>query len=63
MIHRHTLTRLAADLRARKLSSVELVRTCLGRIEASQPALNAFISITAEQALMGRRWPFLILPS
>ncbi len=51
MIHRHTLTRLAADLRARKLSSVELVRTCLGRIEASQPALNAFISITAEQAL------------
>ncbi len=51
MIHRQTLTRLAGDLRARRLSSVELVRACLGRIEASQPQLNAFISITAEQAL------------
>ena len=51
MIHRQTLTQLAADLRARKVSSVELVRTLLARIEASQPALNAFVSITAEQAL------------
>ncbi len=51
MIHSQTLTRLAGDLRARRLSSVELVRACLGRIEASQPQLNAFISITAEQAL------------
>ncbi len=51
MIHRQTLTQLAADLRARKVSSVELVRTFLARIEASQPALNAFVSITAEQAL------------
>ena len=51
MIHRQTLTQLAADLRARKVSSVELVRAFLARIEASQPALNAFISVTAEQAL------------
>ena len=51
MIHRQTLTQLAADLRARKVSSVELVRTFLARIEASQPELNAFVSITAEQAL------------
>jgi aspartyl-tRNA(Asn)/glutamyl-tRNA(Gln) amidotransferase subunit A len=51
VIHRQTLTQLAADLRARKVSSVELVRTFLARIEASQPALNAFVSITAEQAL------------
>ena len=51
MIHRETLTQLSADLRARKVSSVELVRTFLARIEASQPALNAFVSITAEQAL------------
>ncbi|MHB1869676.1 MAG: Asp-tRNA(Asn)/Glu-tRNA(Gln) amidotransferase subunit GatA [Steroidobacteraceae bacterium] len=50
-MHRQTLTQLAADLRARKVSSVELVRTFLARIEASQPALNAFVSITAEQAL------------
>ena len=51
MIHRETLTQLSADLRARKVSSVELVRTFLARIEASQPTLNAFVSITAEQAL------------
>ena len=51
MIHRQTLTQLAADLRARKVSSVELVRTFLARIEASQPALNAFVTVTAEQAL------------
>jgi aspartyl-tRNA(Asn)/glutamyl-tRNA(Gln) amidotransferase subunit A len=51
VIHRNSLTQLAAGLRAKKFSSVELVRACLQRIEASQPALNAFISITAEQAL------------
>jgi aspartyl-tRNA(Asn)/glutamyl-tRNA(Gln) amidotransferase subunit A len=50
-MYRQTLTQLAADLRARRVSSVELVRAFLARIEASQPALNAFISVTAEQAL------------
>ena len=50
-MYRQTLTQLAADLRARRVSSVELVRAFLARIEASQPALNAFVSITAEQAL------------
>ncbi len=51
MADRRTVTQLAADLRARKVSSVELVRACLARIEASQPALNAFVTITADQAL------------
>jgi aspartyl-tRNA(Asn)/glutamyl-tRNA(Gln) amidotransferase subunit A len=50
-LHRHTLTELAAGLRARKFSSVELVRHCLARIERAQGALNAFISVTREQAL------------
>src|SRR6266478_9310810 len=49
--HTRTLTQLAAGLRARKFSSVELVRACLARIDASQAALNAFISVTHEQAL------------
>jgi len=49
--HTSTLTQLAAGLRARKFSSVELVRACLARIDASQAALNAFISVTREQAL------------
>ncbi|HUN72025.1 MAG TPA: Asp-tRNA(Asn)/Glu-tRNA(Gln) amidotransferase subunit GatA [Steroidobacteraceae bacterium] len=51
MVHRNSLTELAAGLRAKTFSSVELVRAFLQRIEAAQPVLNAFISITAEQAL------------
>ena len=49
--HTGTLTQLAAGLRARKFSSVELVRALLARIDASQATLNAFISVTREQAL------------
>jgi aspartyl-tRNA(Asn)/glutamyl-tRNA(Gln) amidotransferase subunit A len=51
VIHRRSLTQLAHGLRARKLSSVELVRGYLDRIEASQSALNAFVTVTADQAL------------
>ncbi|MDE2138062.1 MAG: Asp-tRNA(Asn)/Glu-tRNA(Gln) amidotransferase subunit GatA [Gammaproteobacteria bacterium] len=50
-MHHMGLTELAAGLRARRFSSVELAEVFLGRIEASQPALNAFISVTREQAL------------
>ncbi len=46
-----TLTELAAGLREREFSSVELTRQLLGRLEAAQPALNALISITADTAL------------
>jgi len=53
--HRSTLTQLAAGLRARRFSSVELVSAFLERIEASQRALNAFISVTREQALAAAR--------
>jgi aspartyl-tRNA(Asn)/glutamyl-tRNA(Gln) amidotransferase subunit A len=41
----------AAALRRRSISCVQLVRACLERIEAVQPELNAFITVTAEQAL------------
>ncbi len=51
MIHTLTVTQLAAGLRAKEFSSVELTRHFLDRIEASQPVLNAFISVTREQAL------------
>ena len=51
MIHRNSLTQLAAGLRQKKFSSVELVRAYLERIEAGQPKLNAFISILGSQAL------------
>jgi aspartyl-tRNA(Asn)/glutamyl-tRNA(Gln) amidotransferase subunit A len=50
-IHRNSLTQLAAGLRARKFSSVELARAYLERIAAGQPRLNAFISVTADRAL------------
>src|SRR6185437_13163728 len=51
VIHRNSITQLAAGLRAKKFSSVELVRVYLQRIEASQTALNAFISVTRSEAL------------
>ncbi|HEY0767306.1 MAG TPA: Asp-tRNA(Asn)/Glu-tRNA(Gln) amidotransferase subunit GatA [Steroidobacteraceae bacterium] len=50
-LHTSTLTQLAAGLRARKFSSVELVRAYLDRIDASQAVLNAFISVTRAEAL------------
>jgi aspartyl-tRNA(Asn)/glutamyl-tRNA(Gln) amidotransferase subunit A len=50
-LHRESLTELAAGLASKKLSSVELTRMFLERIEASQPKLNAFISVARERAL------------
>jgi aspartyl-tRNA(Asn)/glutamyl-tRNA(Gln) amidotransferase subunit A len=38
-------------LRGRKLSSLELTKECLARIEESNPKLNAFITVTADAAL------------
>jgi aspartyl-tRNA(Asn)/glutamyl-tRNA(Gln) amidotransferase subunit A len=49
--YRKSLTELAAGLRAREYSSVELTQLFLARIERAQGALNAFISVTREQAL------------
>jgi aspartyl-tRNA(Asn)/glutamyl-tRNA(Gln) amidotransferase subunit A len=46
---------LAAGLRAREFSSVELAETFLERIESSQSALNAFISVTRDTALNAAR--------
>ncbi len=50
-VHARTLTELAASLHAKELSSVELTRLFLRRIETAQPALNAFVSVTADAAL------------
>jgi len=41
-------TKLAALIRARKLSPVELTRTVLERIERLNPRLNAFCTVTAD---------------
>ena len=50
-MHTRTLAQLAADLRARRVSATELTRHFLGRIERFDGELNAFITVTAEQAL------------
>ncbi|HUN76863.1 MAG TPA: Asp-tRNA(Asn)/Glu-tRNA(Gln) amidotransferase subunit GatA [Steroidobacteraceae bacterium] len=50
-ISQKTLAELAAGLRAKEFSSVELARAALERIEAAQPRLNALISVTREVAL------------
>jgi aspartyl-tRNA(Asn)/glutamyl-tRNA(Gln) amidotransferase subunit A len=48
--------REAADfIRAKKVSPVELTTACLARIDRFNPALNAFITVTAESALKQAR--------
>ena len=51
-LHTLSLAQLAQGLRAREFSSLELTRMLLARIEASQPKLNAFVTVTREQALV-----------
>ena len=46
---------LASLIRNREVSPVEVMRATLARIEASQPILNAFITVAAEQAMEAAR--------
>ena len=46
---------LAKRIRSRQLSAVELTETLLARIEASQPSLNAFITVCRDGALAAAR--------
>jgi aspartyl-tRNA(Asn)/glutamyl-tRNA(Gln) amidotransferase subunit A len=50
-----TIVELAPRLRGKELSPVELTHDCLDRIEKLNPALNAFITVTAESALAQAR--------
>jgi len=50
-----TIEELAALLAKRKLSPVELTELFLRRIERQNPALNAFLTVTAEHALAAAR--------
>ncbi len=49
--HTRTLSQLAAGLERGDFSSVELTQALLDRIERLDPALNAFVTVTAERAL------------
>ena len=48
-------TELAALIRAKKLSPVELTRAVLDRVERLNPTLNAFVTVTADAALAAAR--------
>ncbi|MDP8986071.1 MAG: Asp-tRNA(Asn)/Glu-tRNA(Gln) amidotransferase subunit GatA [Pseudomonadota bacterium] len=72
-MHNLSLGQLAGHLAARQLSSVELTRHFLTRIERLNPALNAVITLTADAALAaataadarlaaGERGPLLGIP-
>lgn len=50
-LHTLTLTQIAAGLSRGDFSSREVTRACLDRIRAHDPALNAFITVTADEAL------------
>jgi aspartyl-tRNA(Asn)/glutamyl-tRNA(Gln) amidotransferase subunit A len=54
-LHLKTLAELAALIRARRLSPVELTDAVLARIAAFDPQVNAFITVTAEVARVEAR--------
>jgi aspartyl-tRNA(Asn)/glutamyl-tRNA(Gln) amidotransferase subunit A len=49
-VHKRPLHVTAPSVRARELRSRDLLEACLREIEASNPALNAFITVMAEEA-------------
>ena len=49
--HELTLTQAAAKLEAKELSSVDLTKAALARIEAAEPKVHAFVTVDAEGAL------------
>jgi aspartyl-tRNA(Asn)/glutamyl-tRNA(Gln) amidotransferase subunit A len=51
MLHNLSIGELAEQLASRRISSVELTRHFLARIERLNPALNALITLTAKEAL------------
>jgi aspartyl-tRNA(Asn)/glutamyl-tRNA(Gln) amidotransferase subunit A len=50
-LYEQTIHDLHQQLKARQLSSVEITKALLARIETTDTAINAFITVTAEQAL------------
>jgi len=46
-----TIADVSKDIKAGKVSSVELIANCLHEIEDLNPVLNAFITVLAEEAL------------
>jgi len=49
-LHYSTVTVLAEAIRTKKVSSLEVVNACLGRIEQVNPRLNAVVQLVADSA-------------
>jgi aspartyl-tRNA(Asn)/glutamyl-tRNA(Gln) amidotransferase subunit A len=54
-MHRAFVAGLARELRAKRVSAVELTRACLARVERWNERLNAFITVDAEKSLAQAR--------
>lgn len=50
-LYEQTIHDLQGQLQARQVSSVEITNSFLNRIESTDPSINAFITVTKEQAL------------
>ncbi|HKI97716.1 MAG TPA: amidase [bacterium] len=50
-----SLVEVADAIAARRISSEEVVQACLARIERTQPTLNSFLGVEAEEALAAAR--------
>lgn len=47
-----TIGKIAPQIKSGKLSPVDLTNAVFGRIEALNPSLNAFLTLTRDQALV-----------
>ncbi len=54
-LHYQSILEIAAALRSRKLSPVDLVEAMLARIAAVDPSLHSFLLVTADEARAGAR--------
>jgi len=54
-MHNKTIAQLSAALHAKEISSEELTQDYLDRIEKFNPSVNAYVTVTAEQALASAR--------
>ncbi len=50
-LHQKTIHEISADLKAKKLSSVELTKTVLAHLEKVEPKVQSFITRTPDEAL------------
>ena len=54
-LHELTLAQVAAKLRAKEVSPVELIEAMLARVEEIEPTISAFATLTPDRALEAAR--------